>query len=142
MQDRQTAMAAALALALQQKAKEDGATKLQIDKELEKLIVETEQAKAETFKASAEGAKALAEMLLKVAAGISLLLGTLHFIGKPVASASAGEPANAVFVKLVDPQTAYQIWSGDEHRDIVFVPGPGGVEMVGVAPPGADDADE
>ena len=140
-EERKQEMAIMLAAALHEKAKESGKTKLQCDYELQKLIAETAQAKAETFKARAEGAKALAEMLLKAVAGVSLLLGTLHFIARPVAAEPSGEPAKVVSMKLVDPRTAFQIWSGDEHRDIVFVQDGKGLEMVSVEPPeaGGDD---
>lgn len=162
-EERKQAMAIVLAAALQEKAKESGTTQLHCDHELQKLIAETELAKAETerakaetekaraetkqssaetFKARAEGAKALAEILLKAVAGVSLLLGTLHFIAKPAPSEATGEPAKVVSMRLVDPATAFQIWAGDEHRDIVFVQDPSGLKIVSVAPPEAGDDDE
>lgn len=149
VEERQQAMGIMLAAAVQRKTREDSKTKLYSDRELQKLMAEldlakaeTEQAKAETFKARAEGAKALAEILLKVGAGVSLLLGTLHFIAKPAAAEASAEPAKVVSMKVVDPATAFQIWSGDEHRDIVFVDGPNGLKVVSVAPPEAEEDDE
>jgi hypothetical protein len=61
---------------------------------------------------------------------------------EPLLKLSEAAPARVVSVQLVDPQTAYLIWSGDEHRDIVFVTGAEGLKMVSVAPPESDEPDD
>ncbi|PYX01805.1 MAG: hypothetical protein DMG89_00300 [Acidobacteria bacterium] len=89
--------------------------------ELEKVMAETRKLNAETLNLQMDAADKFVKLILKVAAPIAMLLGTIH-VARPIqnvlASVAAGAPVQ-VIIRRLPAAEAHEMWTAGTSRKAI-----------------------